>query len=281
MVRIVITGDEGFVGTHTKNLIKKIRPDWEIIGFDRKSNRDINKPEQLREVIEEGDKILNLAGCPRFEQAENDPSDAGATNIGGTYNVGKIALEKGAERVVHASTGSVYMPVFKVPITEEHCVQGTQIYGITKRVAEEVLWYSGCRRVILRYSHLYGEGKEWGVIEAFKKRIIRGVKPVLYGGYQSKDFCYIEDVAHANILALETEHINSVFNIGTGEEMTIIDTVKAVSEVLNVDIDFEQLPPRSQDPPRMVFSIEKAKKYLGYEPKYSFRKGLEKLKDFW
>lgn len=280
-MRVVITGDMGFVGTHTKALIKELCPDWEVVGYDRLAGYDINDIDHLRTVIQEGDRILNLAGCPRFQTAEEDPVDAAATNIGGTLNVAKVAIEKNAERVVHASTGSVYMPVFKVPITEDHPTQGNSVYGITKRVAEEVLWYSGVKRIILRYGHIYGEGKEWGAIHAFVDRIKRGATAVLFGGAQSKDFVAVHDIAFANILALQTTHTNQIYNIGSGEEISIESALKTIADVLGMEVEYEKKGARLEDPPRMVFSIDKARKYLSYEPKYNFRQGIEDLKGVW
>ena len=106
----------------------------------------------------------------------------------------------------------------------------------------------------------------------------RGLSPVLYGGKQSNDFSYIKDIVQANILALETKKtsaINQAYNIGTGDELTTIEVFERLKEYFGYDKGFEMLPLRTVDPLRFVFDIIKARRWLGYNPKYRFKDGIE------
>ncbi|MHA2066186.1 MAG: LPS biosynthesis protein WbpP, partial [Candidatus Thorarchaeota archaeon] len=76
-------------------------------------------------------------------------------------------------------------------------------------------------------------------------------------------------------------HINQTYNIGTGEEISIESALQTIASVLDMEVEYETRPPRLQDPPRMVFNIDKAKKYLKYNPKYNFRQGMEELREVW
>lgn len=274
-MKVIVTGGSGFVGTHT---IKELQKKYEVFNFDIIEGYDICNYGQISSAVNKGDKILHLAAVSRFGDAEDDPVEAFKTNIGGTMTVLKAAREKGAERVVYSSTGSVFMPVWNVPIGEDHPISGNSVYGYSKAWSEKLFDYvKGVPFVILRYAHLYGKGKEWGAIGSFVNRIERGMKPIMFGGGQSNDFCYIKDVVQANILALGTENTNLAYNIGTGEELTIEQVYKTVQKVLKTDLEMEVKPLRGVDSSRFVYDISRAKKLLGYKPKYSLEEGLKDL----
>jgi len=162
------------------------------------------------------------------------------------------------------------------PITENFKVRGNSVYGCTKLLGELAIKRAGIPYIILRYAHLYGEGKlDNGAINGFISRMNRGLAPVLYGGKQSGDFTYIKDIVQANILALESDKLNETYNIGTGEELTTEDVFNQLKEFFNYDKEFEKLPLRVSDPNRFVYDISKAKKLLNYNPQYNFKKGME------
>src|SRR3989344_344865 len=117
--------------------------------------------------------------------------------------------------------------------------------------------------IILRYAHLYGEGKlENGAIGGFISRMERGLAPILYGGKQSGDFTYVKDIVQANILALESDKLNETYNIGTGQELNIEEVYNQLRQFFHYDKEFERMPLRNFDPNRFVYDISKAKKML-------------------
>lgn len=273
-MKIVITGGSGFVGGNTIPALKE--KGYEVLNFDLKEGYDIRNENELRNVIEAGDKVLHLAAIARFAEADADPLLAYVTNVLGTKNVANVCKEKGVERLVYSSTGSVYMPIEQEPpITEELKARGNSVYGCAKYQGELYIKQAEIPYVILRYAHLYGEGKiGHGAIGGFIDRMNRGLSPVLYGGKQSNDFTYIKDIVEANIKALETENINDTYNIGTGEEMTIEGVFETLADIFDYHKEFERLPMRTVDPLRFVFDVSKAKSKLGFEAKYSFKQGM-------
>ena len=278
--RVIVTGSSGFVASNTIPLLKE--HGYEVIPYDLKEGYDIRNLHQLKSVIKKGDKVLHLAAIARFAEADDNPLLAWETNVLGTVNVAKACTENGAERLVYSSTGSVYMPIEKEPpMTEDFPARGNSVYACSKYIGEQVIIGENIPYVILRYAHLYGEGKiGHGAIGGFISRMSRGLSPVLYGGLQSNDFTYIKDVAMANLLALETDNTNEVYNIGTGEELTTEEVFKILSEKFDYHKEFERLPARTVDPLRFVFSVEKAEKLLGFKAKYNFKDGLtDYLKD--
>ena len=274
-MKIIITGSEGFVGSHTSEALLK-RGYW-IFLYDLKKGYDIRNVKQLREVIAPGDKVLHLAAIARFAEADKDPKLAFETNVIGTKNIAEVCEENRAERLVYASTGSVYMPIEQEPpITEDFPAKGNSVYGCSKYIGELYIKEHKTPYIILRYAHLFGEGKiGHGAIGGFIDRMNRGLAPILYGGQQSNDFTYIKDIVDANILALESDKINETYNIGTGQELTTEEVFNKLKDIFKYNKGFERLEQRKVDANRFVYDISKAKKLLGYNPKFTFIEGMK------
>jgi len=274
MQRIVITGDMGFVGKHTaKALVDK---GYDVVGYDIIDGFDLLDYQQLCSVIHKGDKVLHEAAIARFADADKDPLLAYRVNVQGTENVVRACAKKGAERLVYASTGSVYMPIDReMPITEDFQVRGNSIYGCSKCVAEKIVQQGKTPWIILRYAHLYGEGKiGHGAIGGFIDKMQKGQSPVIFGGQQSNDFTGIKDIVQANILALESDRLNEVYNIGTGVELTTIRVFEILRDFFKYNKEFDIRPQRTVDAQRFAYDITKARNLLGYEPHYTFEQGL-------
>ncbi len=275
MNKIIITGSEGFVGKPTTKALEE--KGYKVLRFDIKRGLDIRDYKQLKKTIQPGDKVLHLAAIARFSDADKDPLLTYETNIKGTENVAKACIWNNAERLVYSSTGSVYMPIEKEPpIKEDFQIRGNSVYGCSKAMGEFIIKNWKPNYIILRYAHLYGEGKiGHGAIGGFIDRMNRGLAPKLYGGLQSNDFTYIKDIVQANILALESPKLNKEYNIGTGEELTTEEVFNIMKEFFGYDKEFKRLPLRTVDPLRFVYDISKAKKELKYNPQFSFKEGLK------
>ncbi len=302
-MKILITGNRGFVGTETKRLLKQYHylmgevthiddipekkfnvlthPAYEVIGFDIMDGCDVRDYPQLEKFIEENkpDRVLHLAAIARFSDADADPKLAFETNVMGTRNV-SLVCQKFNIPLVYASTGSVYMPINQEPpITEEFKATGNSVYGCTK-YAGELYVKEHTPHIILRYAHLYGREKRGhGLIGGFIQRIQRGLAPQLYGGNQSNDFTYIKDVARANLLALTAswDKWNQVYNVGTGDELSAKLAGEIICEAANYRGEIETLGIREVDASRFVYDTSKAEKMLGFKAEYSFEAGLKDM----
>lgn len=272
MSRVVVTGSRGFVAHHTIPALREAGHD--VVGFDLTDGQDICHPDDLRAVLTPGCKVLHLAAVSRFAHADQDPPEAYRTNVGGVATLFQVAQEVDVERIVCASTASVYMPAWIAPITEDHPVNGNSHYGLSKALGEKMIGLFRVPFVVLRYAHLYGTHK-WhgGLIDSFLERIARGADPILYGGAQSNDFTYIRDVVTANVLALETPHINERFNIGTGQSTTTSEAIEILAKLTGYNGHYDRRPSRQVDG-QITLDIRKAQRLLGYEPKWNFRAGM-------
>ncbi len=277
-MKILITGDKGFVGTATKKLLKE----HEVIGYDLMDGFDIRDYKQLEATVAGHgiDRILHLAAVARFADADKDPLLAHETNVLGTMNVATVA-GKFHIPVVYASTGSVYMPIKQEPpITEEFQACGNSVYGCAKYQGELYIRKYAHPWIILRYAHLYGaEKRHHGLIGGFMDRINRGLAPTLYGGKQSNDFTYITDVARANVLALTApwDKWNQVYNIGTGEEITAEKAGEIICKLTGWEGGVEKKTGREVDPERFVYSCAKAENLLNFKAKFDFQAGLHDM----
>lgn len=279
-MKILITGDKGFVGTETRKILEKNR--HEIIGYDLMDGYDIRDYDLLKDIVlnEKPDRILHLAAIARFADADKDPKLAFETNVIGTMNVARVANELHVP-VVYTSTGSVYMPIINTDkaIKEDWRGVGNSQYGCTKYVGETYIREVN-PHIILRYAHLYGKEKRMhGLIGGFMDRINRGLAPTLYGGKQSNDFTYIKDIARANMLALTApwDKWNQIYNIGTGEELTAEEAGKIVCEFAGWEGEVEKVEKRGVDPDRFWFDCSKAEVMLNFKAEYDFKSGLKDM----
>jgi len=276
---ILITGDKGFVGTATK---KELEEHTQVSGYDLMRGHDIRDYNHLYDFVKQHRpfRIIHLAAIARFSEADKDPLRALGTNVKGTYNVVRVA---DAFRIplVYASTGSVYMPIKeKPPITEEFQTSGNSIYGCTKLMGEEYVKRMKAPWIILRYAHLYGKEKRYhGLIGGFAARIQRGMAPTLYGGKQSNDFTYIEDVARANRAAIEAPWDSwcQVYNIGTGEELTAQKAGEMICQTMHYNGTIDTKEARTVDPQHFVYDTKKAEEMLGFKAQYNFKQGLREM----
>jgi len=291
-MRVVVTGANGFVGFHTVREL--LGAGYNVVALDISVSRleqefKGNKrcviatadvlDKNLRRLVKQGDKVLHLAAVPRFEVASQDPQKAVRINVEGTLNVIQTCVEKKAERLVYSSTGSVYSRAAAVPIREDAPREPDSVYGLTKKQAEDWIFYFGDRLpyVILRYGYIFGKGKDWGAIGAFLKLLRQGKRPVVYGGKQTNDFIYIEDVVQANRLALETEHMRQAYNIGTGRATSIKDVSGLCIKAVKSNLTMELKPAREFDFPVFVYDISKAQTLLRFDPKWNLYDGIEDM----
>lgn len=278
-LKVLVTGDKGFVGTETTKYLNE--KGIEVVGYDLMDGFDIRDLQQLRQVVaqEKPDRILHLAAIARFDEADANPKRCHETNVIGTMNVVQVAKE-GHIPLVYASTGSAYMPIKMTgAITEDFPTMGNSVYGCSKALGEKYVVEHN-PHIILRYAHLYGKEKRYhGLIGGFMARIEHDLEPVLYGGKQSNDFCYIKDVARANYLALTAswDRWNDAYNVGTGEELTAEEAGKIICDAAGYKGNIQIKPQRGVDPDRFYYDMSKTERKLGFKFEYDFEKGLQDM----
>ncbi|UCC58372.1 MAG: NAD-dependent epimerase/dehydratase family protein [Candidatus Bathyarchaeum sp.] len=287
-MKVIVTGANGFIGIHTiRSLLERgykvTALDIKIEGlkeFSGNKNCEIKEmdiiSENFKSLIRMGDKVLHLAAIAKFSTAKASPQRAVRVNVEGTLNIVQACIEKKAERLVYSSTGSVYSLTAPVPIREDAPREPTNIYGLTKKMAEDWIILHGNQLpyVILRYGYIFGKGKDWGAIGAFLRRLSNNQQPIVFGGNQTNDFVYVKDVVKANLLALESTYTNQAYNIGTGRATSIRDVCEYCIKASKSSLKMKLEPARVFDYPIFVYDISKARSLLRFEPEWNVLDGI-------
>lgn len=301
--KAMVTGGAGFIGSHIVE--ECLAQGLEVVSID---NYFAGKHENLYELKKKyGDKFhevecdvtdydnlkKNMEGVDLiFHEAAskkticlNDPRKDLAINAGGTFNILELARDLGVKKIVHASTGSVYGEARYFPQDEEHPLNPTSYYGVSKLAGEKYvraftdLYGMDC--TILRYFHVYGPRQEMsdvgGVVSIFGRKVLNGEAPIIHGdGSQERSFTYVKDVVGINMLVADTEGISGeVYNCASGISVTVEELANQIKVMLgathleNIHDDWT-----IGDIKHFDISNDKIKK-LGYEFKTPFNEGLK------
>lgn len=247
---------------------------------------DIRDTDTCAAACEGVDYVLHQAAWGSVPRSIEMPLLYEDINIRGTLNMLEAAKNAGVKCFVYASSSSVYGDSTALPKKEGQEGRLLSPYALTKRADEEYAsLYTrlyGLKTVGLRYFNVFGRrqdphGAYAAVIPKFIKQLLNGEAPTINGdGLQSRDFTYIENVVQANLKAClsHAEAGGEAFNIAYGGREYLIDVYNSIARALNVDIKPIYAPDRAGDIKHSNADISKAKRLLGYEPQYSFDRGL-------
>lgn len=300
--KALVTGGAGFIGSHiVEELVQKgvetISIDNYFAGKHENLNH-LNKYSNFQEVecdvldIDKLDTLLKDVEIVFHEAASkkticiNNPRLDLEINAKGTFNLLELSIKHGIKKFVHASTGSVYGEARIYPQDEEHPLNPTSYYGISKLAGEkyvkvfEHLYGLDC--TVLRYFHVYGPRQEssevGGVVSIFARAVLNNNPIVIFGdGTQQRSFTYVKDVVKANLYAAAGESTKGkIYNCASGIKVTINELAYLVPKILgkkNYPIIYKEWTPGDIK----VFDInnQKIKNDLSIDFLTDFEKGLE------
>ena len=254
---------------------------------------DIKDLDTCMDACEGVDFVLNQAAWGSVPRSLSMPLFYCTNNIKGTLNMLEAARQKGVKKFVYASSSSVYGDEEHLPKREG--VEGNLLspYALTKRCDEEwakqYTMHYGLDTYGLRYFNVFGRrqdpnGAYAAVIPKFIKQLLNNERPTINGdGRQSRDFTYIENVIEANLKACLATHeaAGQAFNIAYGGREFLIDIYHTLTKALGKDIEPIFGPDRKGDIKHSNADISKARQLLGYEPEYSFERGLNEAIDWY
>ncbi len=307
--KFLITGGAGLMGSHIADrllaggasriilLDNFVRGSMHNIDEQLKDPRvqlvkgDIRNLELLMELAKGMDGIFHMAAI-RITACADNPREAMEVMLMGTHNVLQTAVEQKVGRLLYASSASIYGLADSFPTNEKHHPYNNRTYYGAAKVAGEGMVRSfaemyGLQYVAMRYFNAYGprmdiDGKYTEVLVRWLDRIEAGQTPMIFGdGSQTMDMVYIDDVIDANILAMESEITDEVFNVASGTETSLLGLLQTVLRVTESSLQPEFMPERTVNPvPRRLADTRKAKELLGFEAKVNVEEGLRRFIDW-
>lgn len=247
---------------------------------------DIKDLDTCMKACEGVDYVLNQAAWGSVPRSIEMPLFYEENNIRGTLNMMEAARQNGVKKFVYASSSSVYGDHPVLPKVEGQEGNLLSPYALTKRTNEEYgKLYTrlyGLDTYGMRYFNVFGKrqdpnGVYAAVIPKFIKMLLNGETPTINGdGKQSRDFTYVDNVIEANLKAClaPSEAAGNAFNIAYGGREYLIDIYYGLCKALEKDVEPNFGPDRAGDIKHSNADISKAKKMLGYDPEYSFEKGI-------
>jgi len=308
--KILVTGGAGFVGSHIIDLLID-EGCAEIVAID---NMVRGRPENLADALARGpvrlvegdirdrrlmdglvanaDVVFHQAAL-RITQCAEEPRPALEVMVDATFDLLELCVKHRVEKVVAASSASIYGMADLFPTTESHHPYNNRtLYGAAKVFNEGLLRsfheMYGLDYVALRYFNVYGlrmdiHGVYTEVLIRWMERIAAGEPPLIFGaGDQTMDFVYIQDVAHANILAAKADVTDEVFNVASGTETSLNQLADTLLQVMGSSLCPEHRPERKVNPvQRRLADTEKARRMLGFQATVPLEEGLKRLVTWW
>jgi len=321
-MKVLVTGGAGFIGSNLCEAL--LERGYEVVCLDnfitgKKENieeflrnpkfklieGDIRNIEVCLEACKGVDVVLHQAAVGSVPRSIEDPLTTHQCNATGFVNMLWAAYKNGIKRFVYASSSSVYGDIQDLPKVEERIGKPLSPYAVSKYTNE--LYANvfsniyGMETIGLRYFNVFGKkqdpyGPYAAVIPKFFNALINEKSPVIYGdGETTRDFCHVDNVVQANILAMETDNpeaLNKVYNIAYGKQTSLNELFRMIKDVIVEYLSsngykdkakrISKIEPiygpfRKGDIRHSLADISKARKFLGYEPKVDVEEGLRKV----
>jgi len=302
-VKILVTGGAGFIGSHVVDTF--LANGHEVVVVDdlstgRRSNLnpaatfyqvDIRSP-QMEEIFEKErpDFVDHHAAQMDVRRSVENPLFDADVNVLGSINLIELAKKYSVKRFVYISTGgAVYGEPEYLPCDESHPINPICPYGASKHTVEHYLYMYedlyDLDYIVLRYPNVYGPRQdphgEAGVVAIFTGQMLNGEQVVINGdGEQLRDFVYVEDCAKANLIALDAEHENAIFNLGYGRGTSINEIFSNLKKITGYEVPVVKGPAKVGETQKIYLEATRANQELGWSPTVELEEGLKKTVDF-
>jgi UDP-N-acetylglucosamine/UDP-N-acetyl-alpha-D-glucosaminouronate 4-epimerase len=306
MSEYLVTGGAGFIGSHiVEGLLARGDSVRVLDNFatGRRENLaafedsitiiegDLNDPDALARAVDGVEVIFHEAALPSVPRSVSDPIGSNKANVDGTVALLWAAHNAKVRRVVYAASSSAYGNCKESPKVETILPSTLSPYAAAKYAGEMYMraFYEcyGLETVCLRYFNVFGprqnpKSQYAAAIPLFITAIMEDRSPMIYGdGEQSRDFTFVKNVVHANLLAADAQDApGKMFNCGCGGSVTVNEVIALINQALGKDIPSEFVPTRVGDVKHSCADISLARATFGYEPVVAFEDGLKLTIDY-
>lgn len=303
-MKILATGGAGFIGSHVVD--KLVEKGHRVFVLDNLSTgkreninaqaefieADITDFAKIEKVFAENkfDVVFHLAAQIDVRKSVADPVFDAETNILGSVNLIELSRKYDIKKFIFSSTGgAIYGDTQNRPTPEDCPEWPLSPYGIAKLSADKFLHYyhevHGLKYISLRYGNVYGPRQnphgEAGVVAIFLNKMLEGVQPVIFGdGAQTRDYVFADDVARANLLALENFEKVGIYNVGTGIETSVNDLFRKINGHFKGKFQEIHGPAKLGEQKTSCLSCAKIEKDFGWKPEISFEEGIKMTFDW-
>jgi UDP-glucose 4-epimerase len=309
MSKVLVTGGAGYIGAHVA--AELLKEGYSVRIYDDFSNGlhkrvdgkfrdivegDILDREKLIQAMHGVDAVIHLAAKKAVEESVKNPLKYYQNNVGGTLNLLAAMSLKGVKKFVFSSSAAVYSPNDKDAVEETDPTEPLSPYGATKLLSEQLIASVGAAEQIshisLRYFNVvgsaipeFGDNSKDNLVPKVFLALKNGKRPEIYGtdyptpdGTCIRDYIHVQDLARAHVAALkktETGYVSSVYNVGSGNGYSVREMMDQLSSTLGKDINPQESPARAGDSPKLIASITKIEKELGWKPQATLKEMID------
>ncbi len=300
-MKFLVTGGAGFIGSNIVDELLKRNYEVKVLDNFSTGKRenlaeygnnieliegDIRSYHIVKDAVAGVDVILHQAALPSVPRSINDPITSNEVNVTGTLNILEAARKNNVQKIVFASSSSVYGDNPKLPKDESMIPNPLSPYAVSKLSGEKYCSVFtriyGLKTIALRYFNVFGPRQDpnsqySAVIPKFIKAIMAGESPVIFGdGEQSRDFTFVRNVIEGNILAATTDCESGIaMNCACHGRITLNELVANINEILGKNVKPVYKEPRAGDIKHSFADIDLAGKNLHYKPLVEFKEGLK------
>ncbi len=302
-MKILMTGGAGFVGSHVTDAFIHAGHDVVVVdNLSTGSRNNLHRQADFHNIdIRDDDALMKLFAKQKFDvvchhaartsvrESFVEPGLYAQVNVLGSLNLLVLCKRFGIKKFIYASTGgAAYGEPLYLPVDENHPINPLDPYGASKHFVEHYVYlYNvnfGMPYTILRYSNVYGPRQnchgEAGVIGIFAHCMLHLQSPVINGnGEQERDFVYVSDIAHANLLSLQTSD-NAIINLGTGRGTSVDKVYQKLREITGFRGQEIHGPAKQGEVFKIWLDWTRAKRILGWFPEVDLDEGLQKTVEF-
>jgi len=300
--KVLVTGGAGFIGSHLTDLL--VQNNYEVAVLDNFStgrmknletssndieifNGNMGNRELVEKALQGVSTIHHLAAQPNVRVSVEDPIFDLKNNVEEALILFEEALKQGIQKIIYASSGgAAYGEPTKIPVPETHPTFPLSPYGISKLMVEKYLYYYkmnyGLDCTSLRYANVYGPRQdplgEAGVISIFFSLILQNKPPQIFGdGTQTRDYVFVTDIVSAHLAVMDYDGEYWKFNIGSGKEVSVLELVDIMREIVGSSIQAEHVEPRKGEVYKIALDNSLTQRELNWKPQVDLTAGMKQV----